>query len=167
MSHKLSDEQQLWLEQLYKKEYNGLLAFAQRHLSSPETVEDAVQEAYSIACAKIDELMNSPRPGGWLTEVLRRVIYRQIRTQMRAAAHFITTGDLDKRLIPAPMDNIVELDMAGVQALGKQNYYILKQVLLKELSIEEAARIMGVSTDTCRKRLERSKKKLRKKLERF
>lgn len=158
----LNSEQQRWLGQLYLRKYDTLFAFALRQLSSHTLAEEAVQDTYLIACSKISDLMGSPNPDGWLMETLKYVLLKRKTKRMQENTLFAAALELDESLVSARKDGIAELDLAGEQILGKQSYYILKCVLLKELSIEAAARIMGVSADACRKRIERNKKRLRK-----
>lgn len=167
MLHQLNKIQRLWLEELCKKEYGALLAIARNRSSSRFMAEEALQKTLLMACEKIDELMASPRPGGWLTNTLINTIGTLMRTQKRADNIFISEMGLDENRIAVWTDDIHTLDDIGVRALGERDYYIMKYVLLKEISADEAAAELGISVAACRKRIERNKKKLRKILEKI
>lgn len=160
----LNDEQRQWLSQLYIKEYDTLLVLARRRLPTLALAEEAVQKAFLTACEKVDVLMISPRPGGWLTNTLINTIGTIMRSAERANSIFISEMGLDENLIAAQVDSTYELDDIGVRTLGQRSYSIMKSVLLKDLSIKEAAAELGISIAACQKRIQRDKKKLQEKL---
>lgn len=163
----LNDEQRLWLRQIYIREYDTLLCIARHRLPSLPVAEEAVQKTFLIACEKIDVLMASPRPGGWLTNTLINTIGTLMRSSERANKLFVSEMGLDESLIAAQDDGVYELDDIGVRVLGQRDYSIMKGVLLKELSIKEAAAELGISVAACKKRIQRGKRQLREILEKI
>lgn len=57
-------------------------------------------------------------------------------------------------------DSISEIMRKVMQALDKNEFYLLRRLVLEQRSHAEVARELGISVGTCQKRLERIRKKL-------
>ena len=68
--------------------------------------------------------------------------------------------DYDKRIEDA------EVDILYADLLSPDEYSLLKKIVLQRYTIADAARELGISVESCKKRVQRAKQKLRKKLER-
>jgi RNA polymerase sigma-70 factor (ECF subfamily) len=60
------NNQDQFFEILYREMFNQLNIYAQNALRDRSLGEEAVQDTFRIACTKIDELMASSNPKGWL-----------------------------------------------------------------------------------------------------
>lgn len=160
----LNPEQESWMEQLYGEVYSSLLIYAQCALKDDPLAEEAVQDAFRIACSSIEELMRSANPAGWLMNALKNVIQNVRRRRARLNKLVVTAFSVEQVTVP-PQTGGVELALACEQALGEDEYKLLKMVAIDHHTMLEAANEFGISVETCRKRLLRVKKKLKKALE--
>ena len=68
-------EGQAWeapVEQMYKEMYPALYVYALRILEDAALAEEAIQEAFCIACAKREQVLASANPQGWIMCTLDR-----------------------------------------------------------------------------------------------
>lgn len=157
----LNYKQKCYMEQLYDQMYRKLLLYALSVLQDSGLAEEAVQDAFQIACSKVDDLLTCPNPCGWLMNTLKFVIRNMKRRQDRTNMLFVPFVALDERLPGMSLDISPETEADCIQVLGVQDYVLLKRVVLKELTIREAAEEFGLTEHACSKRIQRSKKKLR------
>ena len=167
--------QEQLLEMLYRDMYCVLISYANAALENEALAEEAVQDTFRIACAKISELSESPNPKGWLMLTLKNVI-RNTRRELAALNQLFVSAvsiddeivletyaletDYDKRIEDA------EVDILYADLLFPDEYSLLKKIVLQRYTIADAARELGISVESCKKRVQRAKQKLRKKLER-
>lgn len=160
----LTPEQQLFLEQLYRKMYYQLLDYATNALSNRALAEEAVQDAFRIACAKIDSCYASENPPGWLMNTLKYVIKNIRRSDSRynrlLMQLFQEVSNHDAQTEDGGLGKI-DTDIDLVQEIGAENYQLLQNVALHRYTMLEAAQELGISVEACKKRLQRIKKQLR------
>ena len=168
-------EQEQFLEKLYREMYGVLLSFADAALEDKALAEEAVQDTFRIACAKLSEFCGSENPQGWLMITLKNVI-RNTRRELAALNRlfvfamsvddeavlesYAAETDFNKRL----EDD--QVDILYADLLSPDEYSLLKKIVLQRYTIADAARELGISVESCKKRVQRAKQKLRKKLER-
>ena len=168
-------DQERLLEELYREMYSVLLCYANAALKDKALAEEAVQDTFRIACAKISELSESPNQKGWLMLTLKNVI-RNTRRELAALNQLFVSAisiddeivlethaletDYDKRIEDA------EVDILYADLLSSDEYSLLKKIVLQRYTMADAARELGISVESCKKRVQRAKQKLRKKLER-
>ena len=131
----LNQEEEKYIEQLYREMYTRLCFYAKNALGSRTLAEEAVQDTFRIACIKPDSLMNSKNPRGWLINTLKNVIRNRQRTEAR----------LSNALLVA--------------------FQLLINIVIRKYSMLEAAEELGISVEACKKRVQRAKKKLQKIIE--
>lgn len=168
-------DQDRLLEELYREMYSVLLCYAYAALKDKALAEEAVQDTFRIACAKILELSESPNQKGWLMLTLKNVI-RNTRRELAALNQLFVSAisiddeivlethaletDYDKRIEDA------EVDILYADLLSSDEYSLLKKIVLQRYTMADTARELGISVESCKKRVQRAKQKLRKKLER-
>lgn len=151
------------IERLYLQMFSLLFEYARSSLPNNSLAEEAVQETFRIACQKPEALCSSPNPEGWLVNTLKYVISNMERSRniaMRILRGYFAT-------------NITELttstDRIGVEILyddiaDTEEFKLLKELAIDRRSYLEMAESRNISIDTCRKRVQRAKEKLRKKI---
>lgn len=147
-----------FLEQLYRGMYAPLLRYAQFALEDQGLAEEAVQEAFATAWRRVEVLMDSPNPQGWMMETLKHVIQatRRSRDRARWAAQ---AAEKAGEVTATDEEN---LDTIYGDLVGQEAYELLKAYALEHQSVEELARARGISREACKKQLQRARKKLKK-----
>lgn len=155
-----------FIEQKYREMYLPLLQYATRLLRQPSLAEEAVQETFRIACAKPEAFCDSPNPNGWLIKTLSNVIRNTQRNLARL--HRLVTASLEYDVqsgLEAPPDD--HLDAEYGDLLSREDYALLKLVVLQRYSMKEAAEEYGISVEACKKRVQRAKSRLQNLLEKI
>ena len=169
----LSAHQEEFITQLYKEMYEKLVVYAENMLNEG-LAEEAAQDTFRIACSKYDELMNSRNPQGWLMNTLKNVIRNIRKEQANLNKYFVMTMSLDDEKfmeIRAVGTDIhkrledTEVDLMYSDLLTEEEYRLLTLIVRYRYSVLEAAQEFGINVETCKKRAQRAKKKLRKILE--
>ena len=121
------------------------------------------QETFRIACQKPEELLNSPRPEGWLINTLKHVISNMIRNKAianRILSEYIASQtqeyseSADRIRFEILYENICEME----------EFQLIKEMAVDGLSHLEMAEKRGISVAACKKRVQRAKEILRKKI---
>lgn len=79
-----------FLEKIYMEEVPNMLRYAEILLSSYPLAEDAVQNTFKIALEKIDDVINSPKPVGWIKNTLKNEIRQKYREQKKWQNTYLT-----------------------------------------------------------------------------
>ncbi len=152
------------IEHLYLRMYRLMFEYASSVLSSEHLAEEAIQETFRIACQKPEELCASQNPEGWLLRTLKYTISNMTRS--RDAANRIL-----KDYFASKLNEMYEAEEAvGVEIMYDdlaelEEFKLLKEMVIDGRSHLEMARDRGISVPTCKKRVQRAKELLRKKLE--
>lgn len=170
----MDSRQDEFVSQLYREVYYQLMAYAKSALTNEALAEEAVQDTFRIACAKIEDLMGSENPRGWIVLTLKNVIRNTRRELARLNNLVVTTLSMENEAFvesKAAATDITqrvedsEIDILYSDLLTPDEYKLLKLIALHRYSMLEAAEEFGISVETCKKRVQRTKKKLRKILE--
>lgn len=161
----LTGEQTEAIRMLHEEMHHPLYAYALSALKNPSIAEEAVQDVFQTACTDPQSLLTSASPKGWLMEVLKRVILEIRRTQMRLSRIIVSSISLDELEVAAPgTDPTFYLEC--VDYIGERDFELLKMVYLEGRSMLELSKMLGISVEACKKRVQRSRKKLRTMMER-
>ena len=141
-------EERYWkqIEDLYRSTYNLMFEYARSALSNDSLAEEAVQEAFRIACQKPEALWNSPCPEGWLVKTLKNVINNTLRSQAKAAR-------LLKDYIHSCQNELsVSEDLEEIEILygdigESEELKLLKEMALEGKSYLEMAQARGISVE--------------------
>lgn len=153
-----------FLEQLYRSMYAPLLRYAQYVLEGDALLaEEAVQEAFATAWRRIDVLMGSPNPQGWMMETLKHVI--QATRRSRDKARWAAQAAEEAGEVAATDEE--NLDTIYGDLVGQAAYELMKEYALEHQSVDELARARGLSREACKKQLQRARKKLKKYFEKI
>lgn len=152
------------IEDLYRQMYGLLFEYARSSLSNDSLAEEAVQDTFFIACQKPEAICSSPNPKGWLVNTLKYVISNTVRN--RATANRVLKDYLTFQLSEiSASDDLEGLETLYGDIAESDAFKLLKEMTVDGLSHLEMARRRGISVDACRKRVQRAKEYLRKKLE--
>ena len=148
------------VETLYRMMFHTLYAYALRGMSDPSLAEEAVQDTFRVACEREDKLFASDNPEGWLMNVLKNVIRSTRREGARLAETVLEVLDENGGAADVELD----LDTLYGDLSGSEDFRLLKRIALDRCTILEAAEELGIPLETCKKRVQRARKRLQKRL---
>lgn len=152
------------IEELYQKMYDALYIYAKSVLHEETLAEEAVQDTFCIACARRNQIFSSSNPKGWLINTLKNVMKNMVRKQVRLNQTILQLLAASKEIndISTPIDWNVEILYEDIAESA--DFKLLKMVELDNYSMREAAEELGISISACKKRAQRARDNLRKKL---
>lgn len=151
------------IDQLYLKMYRMLFEYARSSLSNDALAAEAVQDTFLIACQKPEAVCESPNPEGWLVKTLKNVLSNTIRKQTIAKRILLDYCAVNSNE-NAYSEDQVDLNVLYGSMADLEEFKLLKEMAIDGLSYDEMAEKRDISVATCRKRVERAKKLLRKKI---
>ena len=159
----MTNKQRKQIDSLYDKNYDFLVSYAWGSLKNISLAEEAAQEAFAIACEKPDQVCNCPNPEGWLVNTLKNVIHNMERRRM--AAEKVVTDCLGDKLdlLPAP-GNHLDLRLLYGNIADSEEFRIMIALGPEGMSMLELAEELGISYSAAKKRAERARKILQKRI---
>lgn len=157
----MTDEQNQKIEQLYTEFYNQLLCYAKSTLRNEALAEEAVQDAFRIACMKPDEVCGCANPKSWLLKTLRYIVYNMVRCQARAN-RMITMSMQELDETPNAGGDNVNLDVLYGNLAETEEFRIICGVA-EGKSMLELAEEREISISACKKRVQRARRALQRK----
>ena len=126
---------------------------------------DAASEVFLVAWRRFDSVPPEPEARAWLFGVAYKVLANQRRSASRRRRLFerITSAQSmeaflsDEPLIATPADDEVMKALSRLKAADRE---VLQLALWEELSRNEIAQALGISTEAVHKRFSRAKKRL-------
>lgn len=151
------------IDRLYLQMYPMLFEYARSILANDTLAEEAVQDTFVIACQKPEALCGSPNPKGWLVNTLKNVLSNTLRTQKIAKRVLLNYFAINSGEISVHSDRIgLELLYEDIAEL--EEFKLLRELALDGRSYLEMAQARGITVDACRKRMERARKTLQKRI---
>ena len=159
----MNPEQKKVIDQLYYELYEFLLTYANSSLGNMTLAEEAVQEAFAIACKKPEQVCSSPNPEGWIVNTMMYVICNIENRQRTARKIIAKLPTYCPERIAAPE---VPLDLRILYGgiANTKEFKLIHALAVEGKSIAQLAAELGISADACKKRAERARKDLQKKL---
>lgn len=159
----MNAEQRQRIGELYLEIYDTLMAYARCSLDSESLAEEAVQETFRIACQKPDALCNSPNPQGWLMLTLKNTI-RNIRSSRATAKKIMEKYLLTQNREIAFWEDTIQLNILYENVADTEEFKLLSELAIEGRSHEEMAKARGITINACKKRVQRAKEKLQRKI---
>ena len=156
-------EQDQFFTKIYKERRKLLQIYAENALGNHAMAEDAVQLAFEIGWRKIEDFQNCPKPEGWIFKSLEFVISNmksRLRTERRVIA---ITDEYRPDLVAAPADPL-PLRVHFGDLVDTPQFQIIYEMEFYGRTLAEIAKDLGISESACKKRAERARKDLQKKL---
>ena len=156
-------DQRKRIEEFYLEMYDLLLIYAKKAMDSESLAEEAIQETFRIVCMKPDDLLSSPNPKGWILNTLKFTIQNMKRSRDKAnillsqylAAHSQSVTFSEDR---------VSLEITYGNVAQSEEFQLIKEMAVDGKSQLELAQARGISLAACKKRVQRAKEFLRRKL---
>jgi DNA-directed RNA polymerase specialized sigma24 family protein len=146
-----------FLTKLYLENYSFMVDFAGEFFRTQDIAEDVVQETFVIAQRKIDSLLASSKPVGWLMNALKNVIGTTYRRHNRLVQYHVP---LDQDIADNMIFLKLQLKYGGV--IEKEDLDLLIWIYCDDMPYQEAADCLNIKLDACKKRIQRAKEKFRK-----
>lgn len=150
------------VEQLYKDMYPVLHVYALRILGDSALAEEAIQDAFCIACAKREQFLSSANPRSWIMCTLKHVMQNMLRTQAKLK-RLLLSLDAGESL-PAEAPDLMSVDVLFSDVSDSEDFRLLKRIALDRCTMLEISEELGISVETCKKRVQRARKRLQEKI---
>ena len=151
------------IEELYFELYDKLMAYAHSCVENDALAEEAVQETFRIACQKPESVCNSVNPQGWIFVTLKNAI-RNIRSNRTTAKLLLEKYLLTNASEIVFSDNKLSVDIIYENVAELDEFQLLKEMAIEGKSHQEMAEKRGITVNACKKRVQRAKELLQKKL---
>lgn len=167
----MNDKERAFVESLYREMAGKLMIYARRGLRNEALAEEAVQDAFRIACSSVDKLMASENPRGWMTKTLMNVVRKVSAAKARDGDLLVRLGreaaleESRRRSAPHPGESDPDIQYGDMR--DDEDYRLLRRIADSGCTVLELAEELGISVDACYKRLQRARKRLRKYFEEF
>lgn len=143
--------------------FDKLIAYAKCSLDSDALAEEAVQETFRIACQIPGRLCESPNPKGWLVLTLKNTI-RNMKSSRATAKRIVETYLLTQLKEVSFSEDSINLNILYENVADMEEFKLLKEMAIEGRSHEEMARARGITVSACKKRVQRAKETLRRKI---
>ena len=159
----MDSQQRKWIGALYQEMFEKLMVLARLGMENESLAEEAVQETFRIACQKPEAICGSPNPRGWLVNTLRNTM-RNLKSSHANASRIMETYMTAQLKESAVCEDRIDLNVLYVNVADTEEFRLLKEMAVEGRSHAEMARARGIEVSTCRKRVQRAKEMLRRKI---
>ena len=159
----MTAEQDKFFTAIYLKRRKPLLEYATSVLHNHALAEEAVQQAFEIGWRKIEDFQNCPNPEGWIFNAVRFVV-NNIESRQRTERRVISFMDDYRPDRVATTADYLPLRVHFGDLVDLPQFQIIYEMEFVGSSLAEIARDLGISEAACKKRAERARKYLQKKL---
>ncbi len=149
--------------QLYERYFGMAVGIARGRLIDRHLAEDAAQEAFAVACARLHSLRDGARFPAWLAAICRRIASRMGRATSNGVP---LEHDPAARAEHDQRDTSVRVHqaLAGLELADRE---IVMMRYFSDLSHEEIASALGITPQAVHGRLQRARRTLASQLERI
>lgn len=162
-NRKLTPEESEYIDRMFRDMYHSLYAYAYGILSNQHMAEESVQETFRVACVRPGELTTSPKPRGWLMEVLKNVLRNAQRKRAMLEKYIASLDSVDLERLAGP-DCGNDVDLMYSDLVTPAEFYLLKRVDIEGYTMLEMSEELGISVEACKKRAQRARDKMRQQM---
>lgn len=159
----MNAEQKRIIEALYLELYDKLMVYARLSLDSEPLAEEAVQEAFHIACQKPESVCGSVNPQGWMVNTLKNTI-RNMKKSRATARRIVETYMMTQLREVSVTEDRIHLNVLYENVADTEEFRLLSEMAVEGRSHEEMARSRGITVSACKKRVQRAKEALQRKI---
>ena len=152
------------IETLYLEMYDMMICYARCSLAEESLAEEAVQNTFQIACQKPDQLCESVNPKGWLVNTLKFTI-RNMKRSRESARQLLSQMEQDASVTYS--EDRLPLQLMYEDISDTEDFKFLVEMAIEGKSHLEMATARGISVDACKKRVQRAKETLQKKIKQY
>lgn len=159
----MTPTQRKMIADLYDEMYDLLLSYATSSLTSISQAEEAIQDTFQIACQKVDDVSSSPNPQGWIYITLKNVVSNELKQRFRDTKIITDSlGDHIDRLGHAT--DQLDVDLLYGNVADTPEFKLIKAIALDGKSLLEISKELGISLDAVKKRAQRARTVLQKRI---
>ena len=159
----MTAEQSQMIEALYLEMFDKMMAYARCSFDNESLAEEAVQETFRIACQKPEQLCQSVNPRGWLVQTLKYTICN-IQSSRATAKKLVEKYWKKQSMDSTFSEDRVDLHILYEDVAHTEEFQLLIETAIEGRSHLEMANSRDISVEACKKRVQRAKETLRKKL---
>lgn len=159
----MTAEQKKMIGELYQEMYDKLMVYARVNLGSEPLAEEALQEAFHIACLKPESLCGSANPQGWVVNTLKNTI-RNMKRNRATAKRIVETYMMTQLPELSITEDRINPNVLYENVADTEAFRLLSEMAIEGRSYEEMARSRGITVSACKKRVQRAKETLRRKI---
>ena len=159
----MTPEQDHKIEKLYLEMFDKMKIYANCSLDNEMLAEEAVQETFRIACQKPEQLCESVNPQGWLVQTLKYTI-RNMQSNRATAKRIVEKYLMAQFSDLAFSEDKLDLNVLYENVADTEEFKLLAEMAIEGRSHLEMATSRGISVSACKKRVQRAKEILRKKM---
>ncbi|MBQ1029784.1 sigma-70 family RNA polymerase sigma factor [Micromonospora sp. C97] len=150
-----------WFTSLYATEYAHIVRYGLRRLIDGDAAAELAQDVFVVAWRRRVEVPDRSLP--WLYGVARRLLANQWRSR-RAAPDLLPITNVDLARLAGSPGADTTVGVADVRTalatLNELDQEILRLVGWEELTVSEAAKVLGCTGPTAAVRLHRARRRL-------
>lgn len=158
----MTSDQRKRIEEFYLEMYDRLFIYARSSLDNESLAEEVIQETFRIVCMKPEDLLSSPNPKGWIVNTLKYTIQNMKRS--RDKANVLLTQYLAANSSVAFSEDRISLEVTYENVARSEEFQLIKEMAVDGRSHLEMAQSRGISVAACKKRVQRAKEFLRRKI---
>ena len=140
-----------------------MMAYAFSVLRDRNLAEEAVQDTFCLFCAKASDTLQHENPRGWLMRTLQNVI-RNMQRHRAAMNRLIMQSLQVEHLEELLVYDEPDVDLLYGNLAARADFQLLKRVVLDGCTMLEAAEDFGITVEACKKRIQRIRANLKRKL---
>lgn len=159
----MTSNQKKRIEAFYLEMYDLLFIYARTALSDESLAEEAIQETFRIVCTKPEALLSSPNPKGWIINTLKYTIQNMKRSREKANILLTQYLAANSNSVAFSEDRI-SLEVTYENVAHSEEFQLIKEMAVDGKSHLEMAQSRGISVDACKKRVQRAKEYLRRRI---
>lgn len=159
----MNAEQKRIIGELYLEMFDKLMVYASVNLDSESLAEEAVQETFRIACQKPESICSSPNPQGWLVNALKNTI-RNMQSSRATAKRIVETYMMTQLREFSVAEDRIHPNVLYENVADSEEFKLLSEMAIEGRSHEEMARSRNITISACKKRVQRAKEILQKKI---
>ncbi len=150
------------IEKMYVELYERLFWHANNTFHDKPLAEEAVQETFCIVCARKETVFASPNPQGWVFNTLKYVMRNMVRSQAKVNDLLLHHGAELSKSADAKT-KLPDIRLAYGDISDTEEFQLMLGVA-NGMSMLELADQQGISVETCKKRVQRARTFIRRKI---
>lgn len=154
-----------YLKELYTQQSRGMIRYANAVFHDQYRAEEAVQETFAVAWQKIESLIASPSPVGWLFVTLKNIMKHMLAEHYQMKKRIVSLEECSHDTLNVSDEFNIVTQLEGV--VSKEEFEIIEKLYLRGYTYKELAEELEIPPSTVGMRAKRTKEKIKKDLKKF